>query len=592
MKRVRLPLMQKEPHLTNRFGFSSVEALLAAAIFALLATALVGAFLYGQEATALAGSRARATFLAEEGLEAARNIRDAGFSNLTDGTFGVTTASNQWNLSGASDVTDVFTREVVVSTIDAKTKELTSTVTWQQNSQRTGTVSIVTRLSNWIASVTTSATGGLFLYGDGTTTPKSRTYDQVADTFGTETPTLLGASGNAFVLRTSPTKTEAIGGYLTTTGVLQIMCFDGTDWTNEWTATVGGTATTRRFDIAYETNSGDVMVLYGRNAPTTNELGYRTKLGSSGCGTGNWSAATNLDPVRTAGRVHWVKMAWDKRPAENLIVAAWADDQSDLSSMIWDGSTWANEPSAASATTLDIISAAQDIESFDVEYESVSGDVLLVWGLTVGSNANGVRYRVCTNGTGLCAWGAVTTPPTWTDDAPSLDISANPDTDQMVFASVGTNQNDLQIGYWSGSAWTNTANADTSCNPPVSGSRRTQTGWLVSGATTRSLIAYGDQGSNAIDWYTGNVGVFTKQTDFVPVPAPNNPNNSLDIQMDPLNKNQLMYTFGDSSGQLFAKRLSMSAAPVFTWTNSDAAVLVGTLPQTITNPFSFAYWRQ
>lgn len=592
MKRDQLPLMQKEPCLTNRFGFSSVEALLAAAIFALLVTALVGVFLYGQEATALAGSRARASFLAEEGLEAARNIRDAGFSNLVDGTYGVTTASNQWNLSGSPDVTDIFTREVVVSTIDAKTKELTSTVTWQQNAQRTGAVSFVTRLSNWIASVTTSGTGGLFLYGDGTTTPKSRTYDQAADTFGVETPTLLGASGNAFVLRTSPTKTEAIAGYLTTTGVLQIMCFNGTDWTNEWTATVGGTATTRRFDIAYETNSGDVMVLYGRNALSTDELGYRTKSGSSGCGSGNWSVATNLDPVRTAGRVHWVKMAWDKRSAQNLIVAAWADDQSDLSSMIWDGSAWANEPSNASATTLDIIAAAQDIDSFDVEYESLSGDVLLVWGITVGSNTNGVRYRECINGTGSCVWSTVTTPPTFNDDAPSLDISGNPNSDEIIFGSVGTNQNDLQVGYWSGSAWINTANADTSCNPPTAGADRVVTGWLVAGDKTRSIIVYGDQGSNAVDWYVGDIGIFTKQSDFVPVPAANNPNSSLDIQMDPFNKNQLMYTFGDSSGQLFAKRLSVDSTPVFTWTNSDVAVLVGTLPQTIINPFSFAYWRR
>ena len=40
-------------------------------------------------------TRARAATLADEGLEAVRNIRDANFSNLTDGTFGLTTTGNQ-----------------------------------------------------------------------------------------------------------------------------------------------------------------------------------------------------------------------------------------------------------------------------------------------------------------------------------------------------------------------------------------------------------------------------------------------------------------------------------------------------------------
>ncbi|EKD76163.1 MAG: hypothetical protein ACD_43C00207G0001, partial [uncultured bacterium] len=44
---------------TNSKGFSLVEVMLASAVFALLVTALVGAYLYGEEATALAGHRAR-----------------------------------------------------------------------------------------------------------------------------------------------------------------------------------------------------------------------------------------------------------------------------------------------------------------------------------------------------------------------------------------------------------------------------------------------------------------------------------------------------------------------------------------------------
>lgn len=138
-------------HTKNLNGFSLVEVLLASSVFILLVTALVGAYLYGQEATALAGQRARAVLLAEEGLEASRNIRDASYANLTLGTHGLQISSNQWGFSGTSDVTDtVFTRQIVVSSVDANRKNVASTVSWQQNPSRTGAVTLTTRFANWL----------------------------------------------------------------------------------------------------------------------------------------------------------------------------------------------------------------------------------------------------------------------------------------------------------------------------------------------------------------------------------------------------------------------------------------------------------
>ncbi len=88
--------------LKSNRGFSLVEVLLASALLSLFLTAFVGAFIYGQESTALAGARVRATFLAEEGLEAARSLRDSDFANLTDGDHGLAISGNQWSFSGAS----------------------------------------------------------------------------------------------------------------------------------------------------------------------------------------------------------------------------------------------------------------------------------------------------------------------------------------------------------------------------------------------------------------------------------------------------------------------------------------------------------
>lgn len=148
--------MPKEPLIINtpkyEEGFSLVEVLLAGSIFALLVTALVGSYLYGEESTALSGNRVRATALASEGLEAVRNIRDAGFVNITDGTYGLSTTSNQWNLSGSFDTQGIFTRQITISTIDTTRKNVVAQVTWQQNPQRAGSISLTTRIANWIRS--------------------------------------------------------------------------------------------------------------------------------------------------------------------------------------------------------------------------------------------------------------------------------------------------------------------------------------------------------------------------------------------------------------------------------------------------------
>lgn len=132
-------------------GFSLIEALLAASIFSLLATSFVGAIIYGQEGTAIGGARARAVSIADEGLEATRNIRDSDFTNLNNGTSGLTTGGGFWSFSGSSDTTDIFTRQIVITTPSANRRQVISRVNWTQNPERSGTVELVTYQTNWRA---------------------------------------------------------------------------------------------------------------------------------------------------------------------------------------------------------------------------------------------------------------------------------------------------------------------------------------------------------------------------------------------------------------------------------------------------------
>lgn len=140
----------KSHNLQAKKGFSLVEAVLASALLALLVTAFMGAVIFGRENTAVAGARARAALLAEEGLEAVRNIGDAGFTNLTDGSHGLTISGNKWIFSGTTDAVDAFTRHILISSSGSSRKYVTSTVTWQQTPSRSGEVNLVTLATNWL----------------------------------------------------------------------------------------------------------------------------------------------------------------------------------------------------------------------------------------------------------------------------------------------------------------------------------------------------------------------------------------------------------------------------------------------------------
>lgn len=147
--RIRLLSLQKARPRNSALGFSIVEVLLASSLFALFVTGFAGVYLYGQEGSATSGNRARALLLAQEGLDAVQNISESGFGNLTVGTFGLSKTTNQWVLTGSFDTTGLFRRQTVITSFDADRKDIAVTVTWTQNAQRTGSITLNERLTNW-----------------------------------------------------------------------------------------------------------------------------------------------------------------------------------------------------------------------------------------------------------------------------------------------------------------------------------------------------------------------------------------------------------------------------------------------------------
>jgi hypothetical protein len=155
----------------NKKAYILVEAILGVAIFSIIVVAFLFGLIRIREVPFFAGSRDRAIFIAEEGLEAVKNIVDADFANLSDGDHGLTVSSNQWEFSGTSDTVDsYFTRQLTISTVDAYTKQVDSTVTWQQTDSRTGQILLTTYFTDYDS-------GGLDLSCDWSTISVPGTFD-------------------------------------------------------------------------------------------------------------------------------------------------------------------------------------------------------------------------------------------------------------------------------------------------------------------------------------------------------------------------------------------------------------------------------
>lgn len=154
---LRVWLTTRKERLSSKrigsYGFSLVEVLLAITIFGFLASGLIGALVYGRASSASAGDHARAYSLAEEGLQATRNIAAASYGNLVAGTYGLAQSGGQWIFSGSSDVSGIYTRQIVIAAAGTNRQGITSTVTWSQPGGTTGSVVLTDRLVNWPAAL-------------------------------------------------------------------------------------------------------------------------------------------------------------------------------------------------------------------------------------------------------------------------------------------------------------------------------------------------------------------------------------------------------------------------------------------------------
>jgi|GEM_PF-1577839 len=417
-------------HPGRQQGFSIIEVLLAATIFGFLVTALVGAIIYGRVSNVTAGDHNRAMIVAEEGLEAARNISDSGFANLTTGTHGLLQSGGTWTFSGVSDTVDVFTRSVVVSTVDSTHKDVVVTVSWNSGGSQ---VTSTERFSNWRAAIPTGPI--MMAYSKTTTTPFYRTWNGTTWSAEGSANAVVG-NINFIVLKSSRTRNESILGVQTSTGAIYVQVWNGTTW---GTATQVGTGSTtmRSFDIAYERNGDRAIIAYEPNN-TSVDFAYRIWDGST------LSSATTVTAPPTTGVINWIELRQNPLNTSNDIAFIMLDANADIYGMLWTGTTWSTMGTAA---TWDATAATATKKCIDVEYEQTSGKAMFMW----GDSVSGDQYYRTWNGTTLSAATQLTIS-TEGGVAEWIQLASRPNSNEIMLGVQDAGA-DLNTRKWSGSAW-------------------------------------------------------------------------------------------------------------------------------------------
>ncbi len=145
------------PHscLRLREGSLLLEAVLSVGVFAIFVGGIGMSLLIGQQSTISGADRVRAVFLAEQGLEGLREVRDEGFAGLTLGTFGIKVGTNgRFALTAQPVVSDGYTSRVILTSRGTNWIEARSKVDWNFGKSRSGSITFSTYLTNWRVNTT------------------------------------------------------------------------------------------------------------------------------------------------------------------------------------------------------------------------------------------------------------------------------------------------------------------------------------------------------------------------------------------------------------------------------------------------------
>ena len=253
----------------------------------------------------------------------------------------------------------------------------------------------------------------------------------------------------------SPTDEELIYAANSAQGHLQVQVYENGVWTDygDFDTSMGTTRDERWFDIAYESQSGEGLIVYEDSTTDDQVLKYQVWDGDS------WSGEQTLDYSSVAegganDEVRWVVLEDD--PGSDNILLGWQD----LTGFGIYGARWNGSSNSWTHTSL-INGAGVDGDAgtltFDVAWEGSSGDGMIAYGVNNGSPSYSFDYSTYTtgggfvDGSGLKTTGSTSQEPVW------VKLEGDEDSDYIGFAAVdtvSTSSSDIGVDMWNGLDWT------------------------------------------------------------------------------------------------------------------------------------------
>lgn len=408
--------------IKNIQGLSIIEVILAVMIFSILAVSGVATVIHSFSVNRRGEEETQATLVAQEGIEAARSIKNKSWVSLTTGAHGLATTGNQWAFSGTTETLGRFTRVVNVTavnrnvggdivssggTVDPDTMKITSTASWAFITGRNEQVSLSTYMSNFRKAIS-SGRGGVLVYGDGgtiTDAMKYRVLDGSLGTWGAATvfPDFDTLATNkalrAIRVYASKTRNEKIAisrHFNGTQESIYTHIYNGTTWTSaqmiSWTGSAFDTAnqSIRNFDGQY-LNNGNFLLVYSDN---TNIPKYRIWNGTA------WTpnpptVGTNVADV--GGIPNNITLR--NRDSSNEAMLTVFDQSSDTNTVYFSGSVWSAVTEHATAAP----TATKEFAEFGWSAQNPLKGAFIY---QTATNDKGMNLKIWTaNGSGSGAWG-------------------------------------------------------------------------------------------------------------------------------------------------------------------------------------------
>jgi cell shape-determining protein MreC len=250
----------------------------------------------------------------------------------------------------------------------------------------------------------------------------------------------------------APTRDEYIMiGSADASGKIEAIVWNGSTWTAPLgipVATPSAAASQyNSFALAYESQSGDAMLVWDNGNTGTTGLSYATWNGTA------WSSISTIT-APSSGEPYQMKLAASPT-SDQMVLVATTNTGSNNYAMVWSGSSWGNSQTLGTNTN-------KQYFEINAAYESQSGRAIVVYDNSA-SDSSSVQYRIWSGS----AWGSEQTvaPPsgiTAASDVYNTVIASDPTSNRIAIA-VKDAVNEVWVSVWDGSStWGSKLAATTS----------------------------------------------------------------------------------------------------------------------------------